>query len=84
MRALMAVAAAVLVAVAIGVWSNAPNPSATEISVSKATLGPSPSGLSKLAPAMSVWEIHNQAHLDNLPVQEMDDQTFVFTAQAPR
>jgi hypothetical protein len=28
---------------------------------------------------MSIWEIHNQAHVDNLPVGEFEDQTMVFT-----
>jgi hypothetical protein len=81
MRTLMAVAAALLVAVAIGVWSSS---STTDATVSKATLMPSIPPVSKataLVPGISVWEIHNQAHLENLPVQEVDDQTFVFTAK---
>jgi hypothetical protein len=35
----------------------------------------------RLVPAgISVWEIHNQAHLEFLPVQQIDDQSVVFTA----
>src|SRR5262249_30368307 len=59
-------------AVAIGVWLNYPTSnSATEISVSKATM----------TPAISIWGIHNQARF--LPVQQIEDQSFVFT-EAPR
>ena len=84
MRALIAATAAVLVAVAIGVWSKSGSRPTTEISVSRATLGPSLSQPPKLAPTISILEMHNQAHLENLPVQELDDKTFIFTAEAPR
>ncbi len=83
MRTLIAVSAAALIAAAIGVWSNAASRSTTDTSVSKGTLAPSISLVSdatKLAGAISVWEIHNQAHLENLPVQEVEDQSIVFTA----
>src|SRR5262249_36653621 len=54
-------------AVGIGIGLNfATNQSATEISVSKATM---------TTPATSVWDIHNQAHLEFLPVQQIDDQS---------
>jgi hypothetical protein len=83
MRTLMVVAAA-LIAVTVGVWSTFEHRSATETRVAKASLGPVPFGLSELAPAISAWEMHNQAHLENLPIQEVEDQTFIFTAAAPR
>jgi hypothetical protein len=81
MRTLMAVTAAGLTAVAIGVWLNAASQSSTASSVSQATLTPSIS-LSKArakVPAMSNWEIHNRAHMDNLPVDDSEAQTMVFT-----
>jgi hypothetical protein len=68
-RAVICVAAA-LAAVAIGFGLN----SATEISVSKAST----------TPAISIWEIHDQAHIQFLPVQQIEDQTFVFVAEEPR
>ena len=51
---------------AVGIWVGlnfATSQSATEISVSKAT---------RATPAISVWEIHNQAHLEFLPVQQIE------------
>jgi hypothetical protein len=71
-RAVICVTAG-LAAVAIGFGLNsATSRSATEISVSNPT-----------APAISMWEIHNQAHLEFLPVQHIEDQSLVLTA-APR
>jgi len=29
-------------------------------------------------PAISIWEVHNLAHLENLPVQSFEDQSLVF------
>jgi hypothetical protein len=81
MRTLVGVGAAMLIAVAIGVWSNAASRSTTEATVSKATLVSLTSPVSTLGPATSIWEMHNRAHLENLPVQEVDDQTFVLTAE---
>jgi hypothetical protein len=52
--------------------SHATSRSTTEISVSKAT-----------TPAISIWEIHNQAHIEFLPVQQFEDQSLVF-AEKPR
>ena len=53
-----------LAGVAIGFGLNsATSRSTTEIPVS--------------TPTTSVWEIHNQAHLEFLPVQQIDDQSFV-------
>jgi hypothetical protein len=61
-RAVICVAAA-LSAVAIGVGLNfATNQSATEISVLKATM---------TTPAISFWDIHDQAHLEFLSVQQI-------------
>ena len=86
MRALIGVAAAGLIAVAIGVWLNVASRSATDSTVGKATLVPSisPASNATLAPAMSIWEMHNQAHLENLPVQEVDDQSLVFSREERR
>jgi len=73
-RAVICVTAA-LAAVAIGVGLNsATSQFATETSVSKATM---------TTPAISIWEIHNQAHLEFLPVQQIEDQSLVF-AEKPR
>jgi hypothetical protein len=80
MRALIGVGAAMLIAVAIGVWSNAASRSTANTAVAKATLVPSIPPVSKDT-LISISQIHNQAHLENLPVQEVDDQTFVFTAE---
>ena len=63
-RAVICVTAA-LAAVAIGFGLN----SATEISVSKAST----------TLAISIWEIHNQAHIEFLPVQHVEDQSLIFT-----
>jgi hypothetical protein len=72
-RAVICVTAG-LAAVAIGFGLNfAISRSTTEISVSKATM----------TPAISIWEIHNQAHLEFLPVQQFEDQSLVF-AEKPR
>jgi len=73
-RAIICVTAG-FAAVAIGVGLNlATSQSATEISVSKATM---------TMPVISIWDIHNQAHLEFLPVQQTDDQSVVF-AEKPR
>ena len=73
-RAVICVIAGLAV-VAIGFLLNfATMRPATEISVSKATM---------TTPAISIWEIHNQAHLEFLPVQQFEDQSLVF-AEKPR
>ena len=82
MRALMAVVAAGLVAVAIGIWSNTASRS-TDTTIAKATLVPSMPSQPKAAAGISIWEMHNQAHLKNLPITEVDDQTFIFP-ETPR
>jgi hypothetical protein len=86
MRALTGVAAAGLIAVATGVWLNAASHSTTDSTVGKATLVPSisPASNATLPPTMSIWEIHNQAHLEDLPVQEADDQSLVFSREGHR
>ena len=71
-RAVICVTAG-LAAVAIGFGLNSATSRSTETSVSKATT----------TPAISIWEIHNQAHLEFLPVQQFEDQSLVF-AEKPR
>jgi hypothetical protein len=72
-RAVICVTAG-LAAVAIGFGLNsATSKSTTEISVSSATT----------TPAISIWEIHNLAHLEFLPTQHIEDQSLV-SAAAPR
>jgi len=74
-RAVICVIAGVAV-VAIGFLLNfAATRPATEISVSKATM---------TTPAMSIWEIHNRAHLEFLPFQEFEDQSLVFAQKPPK
>jgi hypothetical protein len=73
-RAVICVTAG-LAAVAIGFGLNsATSRTTTEISVSNAT----PTTL-----AISISEIHNQARLEFLPVQRIEDQSLV-SAAAPR
>jgi hypothetical protein len=73
MRKIIGVAAAGLLAVSLGFWLNsATSQSVTESSVSKAT-----------TTGISIWEIHNLAHLEFLPVQHIEDQSLVF-AEKPR
>jgi hypothetical protein len=79
MRALIGVAAAGLIAVAIGVWLNA-----ASHSMADSTASISPASNATLAPTISIWEIHNRAHLENLPVQEVDDQSLVFSGERRR
>ena len=68
MRALIGVAAAGVAAVGLGFWLSSTSQSATEISsVAK------PTTISQI----SIWEIHNQAHLEFLPVQPIEDQSLV-------
>ena len=80
MRRLIAVAAGALIAVGIAVWLNIGSWSTTEPSVSRAALisSISISGTTK-APAISIPEIHNQAHMKKLPVTDFEDQSLVFT-----
>jgi acid phosphatase class B len=63
-----------LFAVAIGFGLNsATSKSTTEISISN----PTPT------PEISISEIHNQAHIEFLPVQQIEDQSLV-SAAPPR
>ena len=72
-RAVICVTAG-LAAVAIGFGLNSTiSQSRTESSVSKATT----------MPGISIWEIHNLAHVKFLPVQHIEDQSLVF-ADKPR
>ena len=70
-RAVICVTAG-LAAVAIGFGLNSAT-SVTESSVAKAAT----------TPGISISEIHNLAHVKFLPVQDIEDQSLVFTA-APR
>jgi hypothetical protein len=73
MRAFIGIAATGIAVAAIGIWWHSTSNSATETSV-----------VSKPALAgISVWEIHNQAHLESLPAQQFEDQSLVF-AEQPR
>ena len=58
MRTLMGFAAAGLAAVSLGVWLKSASQSATEISSV-----PAPTTTTQV----SIWDIHNQAHLEFLP-----------------
>jgi len=39
--------------------------------------------LSPSAQSISIQELHALAHLEGLPIQHFEDQTFVFVAEAP-
>ena len=66
------IAAAGLVAVGLGFWLSSASESATKISSV-----PTPTTASQI----SIWGIHNQAHL--LPVQQIDDYSLIFTESEP-
>jgi hypothetical protein len=83
MRTRIAIAAVAFTVVVVIIWSLFGNHSTTNSAVAKATLVPSVPAVSPSA-ALSILETHNLAHLENLPVQEIDDKTLFFTAQAPR
>ena len=71
MRTLIGVVvAAGLAAIGLGFWLSSASQSATEIS-SVST----PTTVSQI----SISEIHNLAHLEFLPVQQIEDQTLIFT-----
>ena len=55
---------------AVGVWLSSSGNSATETEIRSVS---TPS-----APTISVWEMHNMAHLEFLPVQPIEDQNVVF------
>jgi hypothetical protein len=71
MRAFIAVAAVVVAAVSVGGWLTFANSPANHLA--SVSSGP------VVSPAISIWEIHNKAHLEFLPVQDFEDQTMVFT-----
>jgi hypothetical protein len=71
MRTLIGVVvAAGLAAVGLGFWLSSATQSATEIS---AVLKPTTTS------QISIWDIHAQTHLEFLPVQQIEDQTLIFT-----
>jgi hypothetical protein len=39
--------------------------------------------VSPSAQSISIQDLHALAHLESLPVQQFEDQTFVFVAEAP-
>jgi hypothetical protein len=86
MRLLFGVAGAGLIVVAVGAWLNAAGHPTTDSTVGEATPALSISAApNAMQPAtISVWEIHNRAHLENLPVQEIDDQSLVFSKEGQR
>ncbi len=70
MRRAVICATAGVAAVAIGFGLNsATTKSLTESSVSNPTT----------TPAISMWETHNLAHLEFLPIQQIEDQSLIFT-----
>jgi hypothetical protein len=77
MRTLIGVVvAAGLAAIGLGFWLSSATQSATEISSV-----PTPTTVSQI----SISEIHNLARLEFLPIQEVEDQTLIFTeAEAPK
>ena len=66
----MVFAAAALAAGAVGVWLCSSGNSVTETEI--------PSLSMPSVPTISMWEIHNMAHLESLPVQPIEDQSIVF------
>lgn len=65
---ILAFAAAVLIGGALTFWPTHPAVSTS----------PRPSATA------SFFEMHNKAHVENLPVEDIDDQTFVFPQTAHR
>jgi len=75
MRTLVGVVvAAGLAAIGLGFWLSSATQSATEISSV-----PKPAAVSQI----SISEIHNLAHLEFLPIQQIEDQTLIFTETEP-
>jgi hypothetical protein len=69
-RLIGVVVAAGLAAIGLGFWLSSATRSATEISSV-----PTPTTV----PQISISEIHNQAHLEFLPIQQVEDQSLIFT-----
>jgi hypothetical protein len=65
---IFALAAIVLIGGALTLWSSHP------------AVGTSP----RTSATASFFEMHSKAHVENLPVEEFDDQTFVFPRTAHR
>ena len=63
--------AVALAAGAIAIWLSSGGNSATETGI-RSVSPPS-------AATISIWEMHNLAHLENLPVQHFEDQSLVFS-----
>jgi hypothetical protein len=70
MRAVIGVIAAGLAVVGLGFWLSSATQSATEISSVQ-----TPTTVSQI----SISEIHNLAHLEFLPIQQIEDQSPIFT-----
>src|SRR5262245_6665805 len=71
MRTLIGVVvAAGLAAIGLGFWLSSATQSATEVSSV-----PTPTTVSQI----SISEIHNLAHLEFLPIQQIEDQSLIFT-----
>jgi hypothetical protein len=70
MRALLTIAAVGLAAAGLGVWLSSVTQPTTKISSV-----PTPETASQI----SIWDVHNQAHLEFLPVQQIEDQSVIFT-----
>jgi PIN domain nuclease of toxin-antitoxin system len=68
MHTLVGIAAAGLAAVGLGFWLSPATESATDSVAAPTTVS-----------QISIWEIHNQAHLEFLPVQQIEDQSLIFT-----
>ncbi len=64
------VVAAGLAAIGLGFWLSSATQSAAEISSA-----PEPATVSQI----SISEIHNLAHLEFLPIQQIEDQSLIFT-----
>jgi len=64
------VVAAGLAAIGLGFWLSSAPQSAAEISSA-----PEPATVSQI----SISEIHNLAHLEFLPIQQIEDQSLIFT-----
>jgi hypothetical protein len=71
MRALIGIASSVLVVLTATVWLSSANHSAMETS---------PASKVPVQATISIWEIHNHAHLEFLPIQQIEDDSLVFSA----
>ena len=60
-------------AIAMGFWRNSASNSTTEMSSVARPKAPA---------SISILEIHNQAHLEFLPIQEIEDQSVIYSKAA--